>query len=243
MKRTLLILLCLVLSSCNIFPIPFEPNIPSGCRNFGMTTWAASVAPWNDVDWSKIGHIDEPMLSIWGWPGDIKNPADVCGPIGTQKIRAQIDAIHAQGKRAWLNWSTEELIAVAQLCPNEPIGLNADIVSFDAYGGPWDWYLKSKPMLEYIYSDLRPGQQMGMIPEGHYTVDWGVTHSDYEYSLINRLYFDWAMRHDDDGKIFAMAPFTWGPCKNDKNDDMCIADRPSLIETLSTLAADHPRCQ
>jgi hypothetical protein len=207
-----------------------------------MSTWVSNQAPWNELDWSKIGHIDEPMLTLWGWQGDIKKASDVCGPLGVGMVRAKIDLLHTRYEKVWLNWSIEEFIAVTNLCPDQPIGLNANIVSFDAYGGPWDWYLKTKPMLDYMYTHLEPGQQLGMIPEGHYTVNWRVTHSDSDYSFVNRLYFDWAMRHDDDGRIFAMAPFQWGPCKNDLNSDLCIADRPSLVATLTNLAAEHPRC-
>jgi hypothetical protein len=237
MKR-LAVLVCLLLTAC---PIPFWPDIPEGCRNFKMTTWGSNAAPWNEIDWNQIYIIDEPMLDIWGWPGDLNNPTDVCGPIGLGMVQGKIDAGHALGKTVWLNWSSEEFDAVYKFCGNN-IGLNADVISFDSYGGSWDFHWKTEGMLNLLHQNLAPGQLMGVVPEGHYAPDWGVRESTDELRLVNSLYFNWAMREANDGSLYAFAPFQWGPCASTTSPDLCIADQPALVQLLTMLANGHPVC-
>lgn len=227
----------LLLAGC-----PSWPDIPEGCRNFAVTTWASTAAPWNEVDWTTITHIDEPLTVGGAWTRSADTADVLCGPTGLELVRSRVVAARATGKTVWLNWSTEELLAVGQLCGAEEIGAGADIVSFDSYGGKWDWWLGKTPdMLDFILANLAPGQMMGLVPEGHYCPDCGVKWDTDELILTNGLYFDWAMRRDSSGLIFAFAPFAWSFGAAPPN--LAISDQPRLVQTLSDLAAQHPRCQ
>ena len=228
----------LLLAGC-----PSWPDIPEGCRNFAVTTWAETAAPWNEVDWTTITHIDEPLTVGGAWTRSSDTAAVLCGPTGLEMVRERVVAARATGKMVWLNWSTEELQAIGQLCGAEEIGAGADVLSFDSYGGKWDWWFGKTPdMLDFVLVNLAPGQVMGLVPEGHYVPSLGVKWDTDELSLTNALYFDWAMRHDSGGLIFAIAPFRWGPCA-DSAGNLCIADQPRLVQTISDLAVQHPRCE
>lgn len=234
--RRLAILAALLLAGC-----PSWPNIPEGCRNFGITTWGGG-APWSDVDWTQIAIVDEPMLAVWGWTGDLASRGDVCGAKGLGMVRQRVVDARATGKTVWLNWSFEELRAVGELCGAEEVTAGADVISFDSYGGKWDWYLGKTPnMLAWLWVQLQPWQKMGLVPEGHYAPDWGVKWSTEDLMWVNAAYLEWAMTYDSMGQIFAVAPFHWGPCA-DAAGNLCIADQPELAGLLADFAARHPRC-
>lgn len=249
MRHNLLIL-ALALSGCGWF-IPSWPHLPDKgtCRYFKMTTWGETVAPWNEVAWGQeVVWIDEPMLVQWGWKGDLSKPEDVCGEIGIQMVKERIaqKRIESPGAKVWLNWSTEEWIAVTTFC-NEPPGLSADIVSMDSYGGIWDWEIHMRWRLDQMLRLLAPGQMMGLVPEGHYYPAAGITWSPIDYVMINTLYFDWAFRRQDSGRIYAMAPFLYGPCKGrwGEEDVFCIGDpeQVQLHTLLVNLQQEYPLCQ
>jgi hypothetical protein len=205
-----------------------------------MTSWGGG-APWSEVDWSKdVVHIDEPMLPMWGWRGDLSNRDDVCGPIGIGWVRGRVDAARAAnpGRKVWLNWSTDELEAMAKADCGEPLGLGADIVSFDSYGGIWDWGVRTEYMLDMMYRTLEPGQQMGLVPEAFIYGDGQIQNPPIDYVMINTLYFDWAFRHDD-GRVYAMAPFVW------HNGDGMIGFKsmPAVRTLLANLVEEYPLCE
>ena len=80
---------------------------------------------------------------------------------------------------------------------------------------------------------------MGLVPEGH---RFKGTYLDYEpidYVMISTLYFDWALRHDKEGKIYAFAPFYWDSCCGFTG----INEEPQLRELLAALVVEYPRCQ
>ena len=234
----------LMQASC-YFPVPTMPNIEPGCRNFFVTTWADERAPWNDIDWDKIRTIDEPLDPIWGWPGDLNNPNDVCGPIGLQKVAANVQYYKSQGYTVWVNWSTEEYTSVFNFCGAENMAAGADIVSFDDYGGVWDWNIRTHYRLDHMYRNLPANTKMGLVPQGHYAKTWGVGGTEFDRVFINALYFDWALTHQDEGKIFAFAPFTWGPCRGTNPSDpdqLCIADQPMLSTTIYYWTIINPMC-
>ena len=218
------------------YPFPSWPHLPEAgtCRTFAMTTWGGG-APWSEVDWTQIAIIDEPMDPTWRPDSNLGDPAWVKSEMA--KLRDRVAAAKATGKTVWLNWSTEEWNAVAS--SGEGIGCGADIVSLDSYGGVWDWEIHTRWRLDHMLRMLEPGQMMGVIPEGHYAPDWGVDWPEIDYVQINTLYFDWALRHQNSGRIFAMAPFQWGPCDA---PNKCIADMPKLAGLLADLAAKYPRC-
>jgi hypothetical protein len=156
-------------------------------------------------------------------------------------VRSRIYAARGEGITTWINWSTEELLAVAQLCGAEEIGAGADVVSFDSYGGKWDWYLGKTPdMLDFVLENLAPGQKMGMVPEGHYCPDCGVKWDTEELMWVNAAYLEYAMQFDSGGRIFAVAPFAWAGWAP---PNLAISDQPQLAAMLSDFAATHPRCQ
>ncbi len=230
-------LILLALVGCGSLGLPYYPDIPKGCRNFAVTTWGTNDAPWNEVDWNTIGFVDEPMDPAFRKDSNLSSCDWVSNELPA--IRSRLDDIKNNGKLAWVNWSTEEFIALTSCFPGESPGLNADVVSFDSYGGLWDWGIHTHWRLSQLYRMLAPGQRMGLVPEGHYCPSCGVDWPKQDYVQINELYFDWAMRHDNAGKIFAIAPFIWSGCTA---PDKCIKDQPHLVEILSSLAATHPRC-
>jgi len=215
-----------------------------------MTSWGGG-APWSEVNWSGVNrdvvHIDEPMLPMWGWKGSYDSAEDVCGAKGIGMVKGRIAAARAQypNAKVWLNWSTDELDVIARHCPGTPYGLGADIVSFDSYGGVWDWPGNTEYMLDMLYRQLEPGQQMGLVPEAHYYPDGGIDYSTIDYVMIGTLYFDWAFRHDgelnEDGeyKVYAVAPFYW-----DSGTDMLGMKGNARIAAFYTnVSKEYPLCE
>lgn len=210
--RPLLLAALVALSGCWL--IPSWPEIPETPRTFHVTACCEDGAPWGDVEWSTIAFVDEPLLGF--------APGTFCSRL--DELAARLDAARATGKLVWLNWSTEELIAALQCGPYP--GFGADVVSFDSYGGPWDWHVKTEAMLDTLHAHLAPGQQMAVIPEAY---RW----STNDLLLVNALYFDWAMRHD---RVFAFAPWPWRGGEGYRG----VADDPVLNGFLARLAAEHP---
>lgn len=245
MRALISIVAALSLSACGWF----WPHLPpeGTCRNFAITTWVQEVAPWNDFSWTEWRVIDEPMLTIWGWQGDLNNKNDVCGDIGLGSVQKTIDEIHRSGYKAWVNYSTEEWVAVVNLCTEVYPGLNAEVLSMDTYGGIWDWDIRTKHFLNHMYRMLAPGQKMGLVPEGHSLVGTYLDYPEIDYIHIGTYYLDWAMDHDDEGKIIALAPFIWNsyPASEDGKWPAMIGikDKPRLIEFYTNVAAKYPRCQ
>jgi hypothetical protein len=206
------------------------PDLPDEgtCRSFAITSWGGG-APWSDLDWSGIAHIDEPLLPIWRSDSDLGNPAWVQAE--TEKLRVRISDLQASGKMVWLNWASEEQDAVEAL--GIPLGLNADVVSIDSYGGPWDFPFNTKPRLERVHAGLLPGQAMGLVPEGHFAPDWGVRFTEAEEATVAALYLDWAFQHD---RVFALAPFAWGPGPG------TMSERPLVAAQYAAAARIYPRC-
>jgi hypothetical protein len=236
--QRLSILAALILQGCGIFPE--WPKLPpkGTCRSFAMTSWGGG-APWDELNWARdIVHIDEPMLTQWGWKGDLGNPADTCGPIGVGMVKERIAKARATypAKKVWLNWSAEEWIAVTSMCP-EPPGLGADIVSMDSYGGIWDWDPHMKHRLGQMHRLLEPGQMMGLVPEAHYYPAAGTIWEPIDYVMIGSLYFDFAMRHQD--RVFALAPFYWksGP------DMLGMEGNPQVAAFYANVTVEYPRCE
>lgn len=243
MRYLISIVAALSLSACGWF----WPHLPpeGTCRNFAMTTWAQNVSPWNDFDWNGWYIIDEPMLTIWGWPGDLGNKNDVCGEIGLMRVQATIDNARGKGYKVWLNWSSEEWVAVVNLCPENYPGLDADVLSIDSYGGVWDWDRKTKWYLGHVLRSLAPGQKMGLVPEGHSMEGAFLDFPEIDYIHIGTYYLDWAMEHDDGGQIIALAPFFWEsyPAAGEWPAMTGIKDKPGLIEFYTNVSKKYPRCQ
>ena len=214
------------------------PDLPDKgtCRNFAITSWGGG-APWSDLDWKTVRHIDEPMLAMWGWKGDLGNPADVCGPIGTGMVKDKIAAARAAcpSCTVWLNWSTEEWIAVTSMC-SEPPGLGADVVSMDSYGGIWDWDAHLKHRLGQMYRLLEPGQMMGLVPEAHYFPAAGIDYEPIDYVMLGSLYLDWAFDHQD--RVFALAPFLWQTYPG----MLGMEGNPQVAQFYSAVSIEYPRC-
>jgi hypothetical protein len=237
------ILAALILASgvagCN-FPIPMWPKLPAQgtCRNFYMTSWGGG-APWDELRWGvDLVHIDEPMLPMWGWKGNLASREDVCGPDGIQMVRAKVDALRAAnpGKVVWLNWSTDEIDAMAAADCGEPLGLGADVVSVDSYGGVWDYPGHLSWILEMMHATLEPGQMLGLVPEAHYFPAGGIDWPPIDYVLLSHLFFDFAVRHD---RIYALAPFTWWDARG---AFLGMESNPQVAEAYAALAREHPRC-
>lgn len=231
-RRGMLVALAVMMSGC-----PGWPSIPSGCRNFAGTTWRESLAPWNEVEWSAIYALDEPLLPAWHPESDLNDPVKTCA--GLAAVRARLAGQRAAGKRTWINWSWEEFTAVTRFCGADSLGAGADIVSFDSYGGVWDWDVKTRPMLAFLHRHLEPGQMMALVPEAHFCPDCGVDWSEEDYKKIASLYFDWAMRNDDTGRIFAIAPFLWS---NQSPSFIGLEGQPWLSAHYQALFDAHPRC-
>jgi hypothetical protein len=194
-----------------------------------MTSWGGG-APWDELHWgTEIVWIDEPLIPTWRPDSDLGNPVWVRAE--TEKLRIRIDEMRVGGKLVWINWATEEQDALEAL--SIPLGLNADIVSIDSYGGPWDWPLNTHPRLERIHKGLLPGQAMGLVPEGHYAPDWGVKWSENDEAVVAALYLDYAFKHD---RIFAVAPFVWGPGPG------TMSERPFVAAQYANAARNYPRC-
>jgi hypothetical protein len=218
----LAILAALVSAGCMV------PDLPKAgtCRSFAVSSWNGG-APWDELNWSRdIGWIDEPLIPAWRSDSDLGNPVWVRAE--TEKIRALVVALKLQGRTTWINWATEEQDALDAL--GIPLGLNADVVSIDSYGGPWDWPFNTKPRLDRIHAGLLPGQLMGLVPEAHYAPDWGVSWSEQDEAAVAALYLDWAFKHD---RVFAVAPFSWDAMK----------DRPLVAAQYAHAARIYPRCQ
>jgi hypothetical protein len=249
MKNLLVAFFLTFLTACN-FPIPMWPDMPDKgtCRNFYMTDWGGS-APNSELKWGAgkdVVHIDEPMLPQWGWKGSFDSAEDVCGAKGIGMVRQRVvDArVKNPTSKIWLNWSTDELAAIAKHCPGTPYGLGADVVSFDSYGGVWDWPFKTEYMLDMLYRQLEPNQQMGLVPEA-FIIPGAIEWEPIDYVMINTLYFNWAMEHDgwtnDEGenKIYAFAPFYY----NTYGDMIGFKDMPQVRDLLEALPVEYPRCQ
>jgi hypothetical protein len=223
--KKILLLAFLLLPACII------PNLPEPgtCRSFAITSWGGG-APWDELNWPRdIAHIDEPLIALWRPDSDLGNPDWVRAE--TDKLRIRIDQMRASGRIVWINWATEEQDALE--ASGIPLGLNADVVSIDSYGGPWDWPFNTKPRLDRIHKGLLPGQQMGLVPEGHYAPDWGVNWSEQDEVAVAALYIDYAFSRD---RVFALAPFTWGPGPG------TMAERPWVAAQYRNAANAYPRC-
>lgn len=253
MKKLLVLTLLLSQVACGL-PFPMWPHLPpkGTCRNFYMTDWGG-LAPNSELTWRQttepvvppvdVIHIDEPMLPQWGWKGDVNNPEDVCGAKGLGMVRDRIAAARLANptSKIWLNWSTDELDMIARHCPNTPYGQGADVVSFDSYAGIWSWVFETEFKLDMLYRQLEPGQQMGLVPEAFRFPGGYPDYSPIDYVMINTLYFDWAMRHDDGGRIYAFAPFYY---KSSADGGMIgFEDMPQVRELLQNLPVEYPRCQ
>lgn len=222
-------------------PIPMWPDLPDKgtCRSFYITSWGGG-APWDELNWPRdIAHIDEPMLAQWGWKGDLGNPADVCGPIGIEMVKERIASarLARPGAKVWLNWSTEEWIAVTTFCP-EPPGLGADIVSLDSYGGLEDWEIHLRHRLGQMYRLLEPGQMMGLVPEAHYFPAAGIDYDPVDYVHLGSLYLDWAFAHQD--RVFALAPFAW---QSYGDAFLGMQGNPQVARFYADITVEYPRCQ
>jgi hypothetical protein len=236
--KRLLILASLIQAGCGIFPM--WPDLPDKgtCRTFAITSWGGG-APWSELDWPKeIVHIDEPMLPMWGWKGSLDNAEDVCGPLGMGMVRGRVDKARAANptKIIWLNWSWDELDAMGRAGCTEPIGLGADVVSFDSYGGIWDWEVKTKHMLFMVYRTLEPGQMMGLVPEAHYYPAGGISWDPIDYVMLGSLYLDFAFKHQD--RVFALAPFAW----KTYGDMLGMEGNPQVARFYADITKEYPRC-
>lgn len=235
----LAILSALITAGCN-FPIPLWPDMPDHgtCRNFALTSWGGG-APFSELAWGgkDVVHIDEPMLPAWGWKGDLGNADDVCGAKGLGMVREKIAAARAKypAAKVWLNWSTDELDAIAGACPGVPYGQGADIVSFDSYGGPWDWPGKTEYLLDMMLRQLEPGQQLGLVPEAFMLA--GLYYEQIDYVHIAHLYWAWAMAHDD-GRIYAVAPFYY----QSPAGMIGFKDMPDVLQVWTAFSTEYPRC-
>lgn len=239
--QRLVIAAAVVLSHAGCGIIPMWPSLPAKgtCRNFAITDWGGN-SPWTEINWAKeIVHIDEPMLTQWGWKGDLGNPADVCGPIGIGMVKERLAAARAKypTKKVWLNWSTEEWIAVTSMCP-EPPGLGADIVSMDSYGGIWDWDAHLKHRLNQMYRLLEPGQMMGLVPEAHYYPAAAIDYEPIEYVMLGSMYLDWMFAHHGEGKLYALAPFAWKSAP----DALGMEGNPQIARFYASIQVEYPRC-
>lgn len=220
-------------------PWPLWPDLPDKgtCRTFAITSWGGG-APWDELNWPRdIVHIDEPMLTQWGWKGDLGNPEDVCGPIGIGMVKDRIAAARAKfpTKKVWLNWSTEEWIAVTSFCP-EPPGLGADVISLDSYGGLEDWEIHLRHRLNQMYRLLEPGQMMGLVPEAHYYPAAAIDYEPIDYVLLAHLNFAWAMEHQD--RVYALAPFTWKTYA----EFLGMEGNPQVAEVYAAFQREFPLC-
>jgi hypothetical protein len=257
MKNLFVAFFLTFLAACN-FPIPMWPDLPDKgtCRNFYMTDWGGS-SPTSELTWKQdaltpqvppvdIVFMDEPMLPFWGWPGDPNSAEDVCGAKGLGMVRAKLAAMKAANpnSKTWVNWSTDELGMIAKHCPGVPYGQGADIVSFDSYGGIWDWPHKTEYLLNMLYRQLEPNQQMGLVPEAFIIPD-ALEWKPIDYVMINTLYFNWAMEHDGwtnaegENKIYAFAPFYY----NTHPGMFGYKDMPQVRDLLEALPVEYPRCQ
>ncbi len=251
--QRLAILAALITAGCN-FPIPMWPDMPSHgtCRNFALTSWGGG-GPWDEMKWGGQGRyppaeadhvwIDEPMLPQWGWKGSLDSAEDVCGDLGLGMVRGRIAKLReaTPGVRVWLNWSTDELDAIARHCPGTPYGQGADIVSFDSYGGPWDWPGRTEYLLDMLYRQLEPGQVMGLVPEAWREPEHGFDPSPIDLVMIAHLYMHWALNHDHEGKVYAVAPFRYHSCLSSGGAE-CIEDIPQVAQVWSAFAVEYPRC-
>lgn len=245
MRKLLPLLGALLFFTSCYFPIPMWPHLPpkGTCRNFYMTDWGGQ-APYSELQWGPgldVVHIDEPMLPMWGWKGDLNNRDDVCGEIGIKMVRAKVDEARMlnPGSKIWLNWSTDELEAMARAQCGEPLGLGADVVSFDSYGGIWDWPNKTQYILDMMFRTLEPGQQIGLVPEAFRFPDGWPDYEPIDYVMINTLYFDWAMRHSHTGRVYAMAPFYYKSMPG----MVGFEDMPQTLTLLSNLTVEYPLCK
>jgi hypothetical protein len=179
---------------------------------------------------------------MWGWPGDPNSAEDVCGAKGLGMVRAKLATMKANNptSKTWVNWSTDELAMIARHCPGAPYGQGADVVSFDSYGGIWDWPFKTEYMLDMLYRQLEPGQQMGLVPEAFIAPGTYINYSPIDYVMINTLYFNWAMEHDD-GSIYAFAPFYYN--SSPSGDMIGFKDMPQVRDLLQALPIEYPRCK
>ncbi len=221
-------------------PWPLWPDLPDKgtCRQFAITSWGGG-APWSEVDWTKdVIHIDEPMLAQWGWQGDLSNPDDVCGDIGIGMVKAKIAKarLARPGARVWLNWSTEEWIAVTSFCP-EPPGLGADVISLDSYGGLSDFEVHLRHRLNQMYRLLEPGQQMGLVPEAH-IIPGAIDYDPIDYVHLGSLYLDWMFEHHGEGKLYALAPFLW----KSYPDMLGMEGNPQVAKFYASITIEYPRC-
>ena len=222
MKRweKLAILAALLLGACK----PADPSLPGGCRNFNVGTWGEDRAPWQDFTWAAYLAVDEPLLS-WGQPGDLH--------IVYPEINERLDALRARFaatiRRTWVNWSSEEadLIYRSAWANVWDLSVDTDVVSIDDYAGPQAWWIGETPArLGAVHAGLRPGQTMALVPEA-FPLRY---ENEDDLILMNRIYFDWALRHD---RIEAFVPFLWTGG---------IDQYPKLQAALADLAAKYPRC-
>ena len=249
--QRLSIVAALITAGCN-FPIPMWPDLPDKgtCRNFRVTSWGGG-APWSEVTWNPkaptlsdpeadVVWIDEPMLAAWGWKGDPNSAEDVCGAMGLGMVREKIAAKRAATPfaKVWLNWSYEELTMIADNCPGVPYGQGADIVSFDSYGGIWDWPWRTEYLLDMMWRQLEPGQQMGLVPEAHVCPECGVAWPIIDYVMLGSLYFNWGMEHNDE-RLYGLAPFLW----QDYPGMVGMESNPQVAQFYSAIAVEYPPCQ
>jgi hypothetical protein len=239
-------LAAIIQAGCDMVPIPEWPAMPSKglCRNFALTTWGGG-APWDEIKWGSRGdvtHIDEPMLDRWGWPGSYDSAEDVCGAKGLGMVRGRIAKARAArpGVPVWLNWSTDEIEAISRHCPGETWHQGADVFSFDSYGGLWDWPVKTKWLLGMFWEHATPEHRLGLVPEA-FRETGGADYSQIDMVQLAHLYFSWAFAHDD-GRVFAVAPFRYGPCGSPDKIDVCMADMPQVAEVWAAFAREYPRC-
>ena len=238
--QRLSILAALVLSGCGIFPD--WPSMPSKgtCRTFALTSWGGG-APWSELSWDTaapdIVHIDEPMLPMWGWKGDLGSQEDVCGPIGIGMVREKIAALRVKHPTAkvWLNWSTDEWIALTSLCPDPP-GLGADIVSMASYGGLWDWETHLRHRLNQMARLLEPGQMMGLVPEAFACYACGIDYPESDLVQLAHIYMDYAFQHQD--VVYGIAPFMY------QNYEGMIGFKsmPKVAAVWAAFQSEYPRC-
>jgi hypothetical protein len=79
---------------------------------------------------------------------------------------------------------------------------------------------------------------MGLVPEAFIAIGGYPDYPPIDYVMINTLYFNWAMEHDD-GSVYAFAPFYY----DSPQGMLGFKDMPQVQELLHNLPIEYPRCK